>query len=60
MNLEQKELLISLTERWINEINDNIANLEINMPKDLQGMVQRELEKALILAGETLEMIYES
>lgn len=60
MNLEQKALCSVLVARWIIELENNIAELDLTMPQDLRPMMEKELGKALILAKETLDAIDES
>lgn len=57
---EQKDLIIALLERWIVELKDNLDNLWRNIPRELQPMMEKEIDEAIILAESTLEVINDS
>jgi len=49
------EIIKQLVERWKVELQDNLDHLEINMPKELQEMMEQEIRKAMVRAEEILD-----
>lgn len=50
---EERELLKTLVERWIIELENNKAELDLTMPKELHPMMLEKIDEALDLAHRT-------
>lgn len=57
LNDEIRDLLFRLTERWIAELETNKAELDVTMPKDLQPMMEEQINIAINIARDALVVI---
>jgi len=55
LTTESVEIIKSLVKRWQAELQDNLNNLEINMPRELQEMMKQKIREAMVQANEILD-----